>query len=96
MLLSRNSTHKDLFESPFMILFALGFGLLCLGSQKEADLIIESTQISEFSRDLQLLMKTVLSSCAYAGSGNVLKVQELMQLVAKTKEEIHAKNQVNY
>ena len=94
MLIARNSTHKDLFESPFLILYGLGMGLLCLGAQKEADLIIETTQIQEFSTDLQLILKTVLSSCAYAGSGNVLKVQELMQLVAKTKEEINPKNQV--
>lgn len=94
MLIARNTTHKDIFDSPFLIIYGLGMGLLCLGAQKEADLIIETTQIQEFSADLQLILKTVLSSCAYAGTGNVLKVQELMQLVAKNKDEINPKNQV--
>ena len=93
MLIARNASTKDLFDSPFLILYALGMGLLCLGAQKEADLIIETTQIQEFSADLQLILRIILSSCAYAGSGNVLKVQELMQLVAKTKEEINPKIQ---
>lgn len=94
MLIARNSSHKDLFESPFLILYGLGMGILCLGAQKEADLIIETTQIQEFTPDLQLILRIILSSCAYAGSGNVLKVQELMQLVAKTKDEINPKIQV--
>ena len=96
MLIARNASTKDLFDSPFLILYGLGMGLLCLGAQKEADLIIETTQIQEFSPDLQLILRIILSSCAYAGSGNVLKVQELMQLVAKTKEEINPKIQVNF
>jgi hypothetical protein len=77
-----------------MLLYALGMGFLCFGAQKDAELIIETTQIQEFSADLQLLLKVVLTSCAYAGSGNVLKVQELMGLVAKKKDEINPKIQV--
>jgi 26S proteasome regulatory subunit N1 len=61
----------------------LGIGLILLGKQKEADLIIETFQIEEFPSELRMLIKTILTMCAYAGSGNVLKIQELQQLVSK-------------
>jgi len=34
-----------------------------------------------------------LTACAYAGSGNVTKVQEMQHIIAKPKEEVHAKVQ---
>jgi len=70
-------------------LFILGIGFIIFGNQKDADLMIEATQIDEFPTDLKLYIKTLLTICAYAGSGNVIKIQELQQLVAKKKGEIH-------
>lgn len=61
----------------------LGIGLILLGKQKEADIIIETFQIEEFPAELRLFIKTILTICAYAGSGNVLKIQELQQQVGK-------------
>ena len=81
---------KNLMESPFTLLYVLGIGLVLLGKQKEADLIIETFQIEEFSQDLRQYIKTILTLCAYAGSGNVVKIQELQQLVAK-KKDTHTK-----
>lgn len=66
-------------------------GLILFGSQKEADLMIEATQIDEFPSDLRLYIKTLLTVCAYAGSGNVIKIQELQQIIAKKKDEVHQK-----
>ena len=70
-------------------MFILGIGFIIFGNQKDADLMIEATQIDEFPTDLKLYIKTLLTICAYAGSGNVIKIQELQQLVAKKKGEIH-------
>lgn len=53
--------------------------------------MIEATQIEDFPEDLRLYIKVLLTICAYAGSGNVIKIQELQQLVAKKKGEINPK-----
>lgn len=49
------------------------------------------SQISEFSTETQIYLKTLLTACAYAGSGNVLIIQEFINLVAKTDEELNPK-----
>jgi 26S proteasome regulatory subunit N1 len=80
-------------ESPYLILYILGMGLVLFGQQKDADLMIEATQLDEFPVDMRLYIKTLLTACAYAGSGNVTKVQEMQHIIAKPKEEVHAKVQ---
>jgi hypothetical protein len=94
ILLARNEEKKDLIETPYLILYTLGMGLLCFGMQKDADMMLEMTQISEFTNETKQYFNVLISACAYAGSGNVLKVQEMMLLVAKQKEDIHNKVQV--
>lgn len=76
---------KKLIESPFILLYTLGVGLVLFGKQKDADLIIETFQVEEFPADLRLYIRTLLTILAYAGSGNVVKIQELQHLVAKKK-----------
>ena len=94
ILIARNDGGKGkLMESPYLVLYILGMGLALLGQQKDADLMIEATQLEEFPLEMRMFIKTLLTACAYAGSGNVVKVQELMHLVAKTKDEIHPKVQ---
>jgi len=94
IILARNEEKKDLIETPYLILYTLGLGLLCFGMQKDSEMMLEMTQISEFTDETKQYFKTLITACAYAGSGNVLKVQEMMLLVAKPKEEIHNKVQV--
>jgi 26S proteasome regulatory subunit N1 len=92
ILIARNDGGKGkLMESPFFVLYILGMGLVLLGQQKDADLMIEATQLEEFPLEMRMFIKTLLTACAYAGSGNVVKVQELMHLVAKPKEEVNPK-----
>lgn len=94
ILIARNDSGKSkLMDSPWLAIYILGMGLVLLGQQKDADLMIEATQLEEFPLDMRMFIKTFLTACAYAGSGNVTKVQELMHLVAKTKDEIHPKVQ---
>jgi hypothetical protein len=39
-------------------------GLVVLGLQKNADLIIEATQLEEFRIQIRMFYKTVLTACA--------------------------------
>ena len=95
ILMSRNEGGKSkIFESPFFVIYILGMGLLCLGKQKDNDFMINTlVALEEFSKDMKDYMKTMLISFSYAGSGNVSKVQELMQIIAKSSEEINPKVQ---
>ena len=96
ILMSRNEGGKaKIFESPFFVIYILGMGLLCLGKQKDNDFMINTLLVAleEFSKDMKDYMKTMLISFSYAGSGNVSKVQELMQIIAKSSEEINPKVQ---
>ena len=95
ILLARNENAKGkLFENPFFVIYILGIGLLCLGKQTNNDFMIETlVTIEEFSKEMRDYMKTMLISFSYAGSGNVSKVQELMQIIAKSNEEINPKVQ---
>ncbi len=95
ILIAKNEDKKDLIDSPYLILYTLGMSLLLFGLQKDADMMLEMTQINEFSPEMNQYFYTLISACAYAGSGNVLKVQEMMLQVAKAKEEIHHKVQVS-
>ena len=94
ILITRNEDlNAKLIDSPYFVLFILGIGLILLGMQKDAELMIEATQLENFSQEMRQYIKTLLTACAYAGSGNVSIVQEMQHLVAKPKEEIHAKVQ---
>ena len=95
VLMSRNEQEKGkIFESPFFVIYTLGVGLLCLGKQKDNDFMIETmTTMEEFSKEMKDYLRTMLISFSYAGSGNVSKVQELMQIIAKPTEEINPKVQ---
>jgi 26S proteasome regulatory subunit N1 len=77
--------EKDL-ENPFTRMFALGLGLLYLGQQDLAEGTLLATSVipsKQFSEFLNLVVET----CAYAGSGNVLRVQKLLHLCAEHKKE---------
>lgn len=64
--------EKDL-EHPFTRIFALGLGLLFLGQQDKAEAILTATSIIQNQQYAEFL-NVVVESCAYACSGNVLKV----------------------
>ncbi len=95
ILMTRNEGGKSkIFESPFFVIYILGMGLLCLGKQKDNDFMIDTlVSIEEFSKDMRDYMKTMLISFSYAGSGNVAKVQELMQIIAKSNDDVNPKVQ---
>lgn len=56
---------------PFRFL-CLGLGLLYLGKQEKADVMLEAVRTVEHKRGRYA--EITLNTCAYAGTGNVLKV----------------------
>ena len=95
VLITRNDDSKGkIFESPFFVIYVLGIGLLCLGKQKDNEFMIDTmVSMENFSKEMKDYLKTMLISFSYAGSGNVSKVQELMQIIAKPSEEVNPKVQ---
>lgn len=72
-------------DNPHARYLALGLGLLYFGKQDvvEASLIGVSVIEHPISRFMEIIMK----GCAYACSGNVLKIQELLHTCAEHEEK---------
>lgn len=73
-------------DSPFSRLFCLGLGLLFLGQQSLAEATIECLGVLE-NEKWKAFSILVVETCAYAGSGNVLKIQKLLHICAEHKTE---------
>lgn len=77
--------EEDQLNDPFTRMFALGLGLLFLGQQARAEASMEVCKLianQKFADFVELVVET----CAYAGSGNVLKVQKMLHLCAEHKK----------
>ncbi len=69
-------------DAPFARFMALSLGLLFLGkTETEAEVILETLAVIDhpIGRDAATLVKV----CSYAGSGNVLKIQELLHICTR-------------
>jgi len=73
-------------DSPFSRLFCLGLGLLFLGQQSLSEATIECLGVLE-NEKWKFFSTLVVETCAYAGSGNVLKIQKLLHICAEHKTE---------
>lgn len=70
------------------ILLPLGLGLIYLGRGEEADIMMTivsalAEDSSGPNHDLKKIVPLVLESCAYAGSGSVIKIQNLLGIVGR-------------
>ena len=72
-------------DDPFMKIFALGLGLLFLGQQSAAEPSMEVCKLIP-NENTASFCELIVETCAYAGSGNVLKVQKMLHLCAEHKE----------
>jgi len=82
-LMERSETELS---SPYSRFFALGIGLVFLGQQDRVQTTL--TIIEEFvPAPMKKYTLLTAESCAYAGSGNVLKVQEMLQACAEHLDE---------
>lgn len=77
--------EKD-FENSFTRMFALGLGLLFLGQQDLAEATISAASVVSNPQYAEFL-SLVVETCAYAGSGNVLKIQKMLHICAEHKKE---------
>lgn len=78
--------EEEQLNDPFTRMFALGLGLLFLGQQARAEASMEVCKLianQKFAEFVELVVET----CAYAGSGNVLKVQKMLHLCAEHKKD---------
>ncbi|CAM9429485.1 unnamed protein product [Ectocarpus sp. 12 AP-2014] len=72
-------------EQPMARLVSLGLGLLFIGKNEQADAMMEIVKTIEHR--MGRYTQVVLDTCAYAGTGNVLKVQEMLHLCAEHLDE---------
>src|SRR5699024_3834132 len=61
-------------------------GLCILGKQNSSDAIIEALEVIQ-NQQFKAMAKTIVEICAYAATGNVLKIQSLLHICSNTKEE---------
>eukprot|EP00397_Hematodinium_sp_SG-2012_P005278 GEMP01005296.1.p1 GENE.GEMP01005296.1~~GEMP01005296.1.p1 ORF type:complete len:899 (+),score=229.92 GEMP01005296.1:349-2697(+) len=64
-------------DNPLCAFFAVGLGLLFLGRQEECEKVLE--MLDGVTHPLGKYAKMTVTGCAYAGTGDVLKVQEMLQ-----------------
>ncbi|CAI6342293.1 unnamed protein product [Periconia digitata] len=77
----RTSQLKDKW-TRFM---ALGLGLIFFGQQEEVDVILETLKV--FDHPMSKPTSVLAEVCAWAGSGNVLKIQQLLHICNEHIEE---------
>lgn len=76
---------KD-FEHPFAKLFSLGLGLLFLGEEDLCEASLEACSVLG-DKNFAEYTKLVIDTLAYSGTGNVLKIQNLLHLLSEHKTD---------
>ncbi len=88
-IMTRGEASMSNSHSRFL---CLGLGLLYLGRGELASVTIEALKI--LGGDTALFVEMIIETCAYAGSGNVLKVQKMLHTVAEHLTEKNAHQSV--
>lgn len=70
---------------------ALGIGLIYLGKQEDSSVMVES--LRALPNPFGAMAATLLDVCAYAGTGNVLKIQELLHICSEHYEQAKDKDE---
>merc|ERR1719242_1762143 len=71
-------------NNPLFLLNVLGLGLLFLGKQEMVDVTIETLAVfDEINPKFAKTCKVCLECLAYAGTGNVLKIQNMLGIVGE-------------
>jgi len=77
-LMEMNDTQLDDNMSRFL---CLGLGLLYLGRTERCEAMLEAVKTIEHNRGK--FAQIVLEACAYAGTGNVLQIQQMLRVCAE-------------
>ncbi|KAK6203216.1 26S proteasome regulatory subunit rpn-1 [Scheffersomyces amazonensis] len=78
------SNTSDL-NNKYIKFMSLGLGLLYMGKTEQVEDVLET--IDAISHPISKTLKVLVNICAYAGTGNVLQIQSLLQMcTAKPKD----------
>lgn len=81
-LLERDFTQLT---NKFVRFMSLGLGLLYMGKTEQVEDVLET--INAIEHPINKTLKVLVNICAYAGTGNVLQIQSLLQMcTAKPKD----------
>lgn len=72
---------------------ALGLGLCYLGKQEKAEIVIQALEAA--AEPYKSMAVTLVDVCAYAGTGNVLKIQKLLHVCSEHYEATSASDAKN-
>ena len=73
--------------NKFIKFMALGLGLLYMGKTEQVEDVLET--IDAIEHPISKTLKVLVNICAYAGTGNVLQIQALLQMcAAKPKDQL--------
>jgi len=80
-LMERDPTTLN---NPLFLLNVLGLGLLFLGKQEMVDVTLEAMEVfDELNPKFSKTCKVCLECLAYAGTGNVLKIQKMLGILGE-------------
>ncbi|EMG46092.1 RPN1 26S proteasome regulatory subunit RPN1 [Candida maltosa Xu316] len=83
-LLERDFTQLT---NKFIKFMSLGLGLLYMGRTEQAEDVLET--IDAIEHPISKTLKVLVNICAFAGTGNVLQIQALLQMcTAKPKDQL--------
>lgn len=68
-------------KDPFAKFLALGLGLTYLGRQESIETVVAALEVAP--EPFKSMACTLVEICAYAGTGNVLKVQQLLHICSE-------------
>ncbi|OCF41675.1 26S proteasome regulatory subunit N1 [Kwoniella heveanensis CBS 569] len=71
--------------SEWTVFICLGLGLLFLATQEDSEPTVATLKVIE--HPIATIAETIVDVCAYAGTGNVLKVQQMLHLCAEHVEK---------
>ena len=85
MLQTLMEMEPEQLKSPWIKFYALGLALLFFGKQDASDAIVETLKaIDHPIADEAIVMLTL---CSFAGTGEVLRIQQMLRLCAERPED---------
>lgn len=90
VLMERSESELN---DPNMRFLALGIALIFLGTQERSEVFVES--LRSLPEPFGSMVSTLVDVCAYAGTGNVLKVQNLLHICSEHYEVKEEKKKVS-
>jgi 26S proteasome regulatory subunit N1 len=90
MLQTLMEMEPEQLKSPWTKLYVLGLGLLFFGKQDASDAIVETLKAIDHPIAHEAIV--LLNMCSFAGTGEVLRIQQLQRVCADEDEESEEKD----